>query len=196
MAIDIKRLLTWLNQSKTQDTNNALWQLLKSIIGFVQENSKTIEKLNSVIPTGGADPNTVLHGANDPLFRQVATDDIEDAAITTDKIAALAVTDPKIAADAVITVKILDDNVTYAKIQNVTAASRLLGRGSASGAGNVEELTVGSGLAITGTVVSATGSGGTITGSGTAGSIAQWSASTVLTDVTQAGISAALDLLP
>lgn len=48
-----------------------------------------------------------------------------------------------------------DDGVTYSKIQNVSAASRILGRGSAAGAGDVQELTAGSGLNISGTVVSA-----------------------------------------
>jgi hypothetical protein len=51
------------------------------------------------------------------------------------------------------------DAVTYAKMQNVSAASRVLGRGSAGGAGDPEELTIGSGLALTGTVLSATGGG-------------------------------------
>lgn len=45
-----------------------------------------------------------------------------------------------IAADAVTTAKILNSNVTYAKIQNVSATDRLLGRSSA-GAGVVEEIT-------------------------------------------------------
>lgn len=49
------------------------------------------------------------------------------------------------------------NTVTYAKMQNISAASRLLGRGSASGAGDPEELTVGSGLQIVGTEISATG---------------------------------------
>lgn len=52
--------------------------------------------------------------------------------------------------------------VTYAKMQNVSAASRLLGRGSASGAGDVEEISLGTGLSMTGTTLSATG-GGTVT---------------------------------
>lgn len=47
------------------------------------------------------------------------------------------------------------DAVTYAKMQNVSAASRLLGRGSAGGAGDVQELTVGSGLSLAGTALSA-----------------------------------------
>lgn len=42
--------------------------------------------------------------------------------------------------DAVTTVKIADDNVTYAKIQNVSATDKLLGR-STAGAGDVEEIT-------------------------------------------------------
>lgn len=50
--------------------------------------------------------------------------------------------------------------VSYAKIQDVSAASRLLGRGSAAGAGDVEELTVGSGLLLSGTVLSASGGSG------------------------------------
>lgn len=51
--------------------------------------------------------------------------------------------------------------VTYAKIQDVSAASRLLGRGSAGGAGDVEEITIGSGLSLSGTTLSATGGGST-----------------------------------
>jgi hypothetical protein len=48
-------------------------------------------------------------------------------------------------------VTIANDAVTYAKIQNVSAASRLLGRGADAGAGNVEELTIGDGLRTAGT---------------------------------------------
>lgn len=49
-----------------------------------------------------------------------------------------------------------NDAVTYAKMQNVSAASRLLGRGD-SGSGDVQEITVGSGLTMTGTTLSASG---------------------------------------
>ncbi len=52
-----------------------------------------------------------------------------------------------------------NDTVTYGKIQNVSAASRLLGRGSAGGSGDVEELTISTGLTLTGTTLTATGTG-------------------------------------
>ena len=46
--------------------------------------------------------------------------------------------------------------VTYAKMQDVSASSRLLGRATA-GAGDVEEITIGSGLSLSGTTLSASG---------------------------------------
>lgn len=52
---------------------------------------------------------------------------------------------------------IANDAVTFAKMQNASAASKLLGRGSAAGAGDFEELTLGSGLTLTGTNLSASG---------------------------------------
>ncbi len=52
-----------------------------------------------------------------------------------------------------------NDAVTYAKMQNVSAASKLLGRGSAAGAGDVQEIIIGSGLSISGTTLTATNNG-------------------------------------
>ncbi len=49
-------------------------------------------------------------------------------------------------------------------MQNISAASRLLGRGSASGAGDVEELTISTGLSLSGTALSATFSGSLASG--------------------------------
>ena len=52
-----------------------------------------------------------------------------------------------------------NDAISYAKMQNVSAASKLLGRG-ASGSGDTQEITLGTGLTMTGTTLSASGGGG------------------------------------
>lgn len=60
--------------------------------------------------------------------------------------------------------------VTFAKFQNSTAASRLIGRGSAAGSGNFQEITLGANLTLAGTVLSAIDTGITqLTGAVTAG---------------------------
>ncbi len=58
-------------------------------------------------------------------------------------------------------------DLPFANLTPATAASRLLGRGSAAGAGDFQEITLGSNLTMTGTVLSASGSGGTVTNTGT-----------------------------
>lgn len=58
------------------------------------------------------------------------------------------------AAKLVDTADVNNDQITYAKMQNVSATSRVLGRRS-SGGGDVEELSIGQGLEISGTVLQA-----------------------------------------
>jgi hypothetical protein len=55
-----------------------------------------------------------------------------------------------------VTATLASGAVTYAKIQNVTASNRLLGRATA-GAGVVEEISLGTGLAYTGTTLGISG---------------------------------------
>lgn len=50
-------------------------------------------------------------------------------------------------------------SIAYSNVQNVSATSRLLGRAT-SGAGVIEEITIGSGLSLTGTTLSVSGGGG------------------------------------
>lgn len=66
--------------------------------------------------------------------------------------------DPTIGTNKVTTAKIADNNVTYDKLPSQSAGS-LLGRGD-SGAGVPEEILIGTGLSMSGTTLSAAGSGG------------------------------------
>ena len=67
------------------------------------------------------------------------------------------------ASGTVDTADITASAVTYAKVQNTAAGSVLLGRGAGL-AGAVQEITLGTGLSMSGTVLSATGGGtGTVT---------------------------------
>lgn len=58
-------------------------------------------------------------------------------------------------------------DLPFANLVQASGASVLVGRGSAAGAGDFQEITLGSGVAMTGTVLSATGTGGTVTATGT-----------------------------
>ncbi len=73
-----------------------------------------------------------------------------------------------IAANAVTTTKINNSAVTYAKIQNVSANSVLLGAGAAGSGAAPSEITLGAGLAMTGTVLSAPVGAATYAGDSTA----------------------------
>ncbi len=70
----------------------------------------------------------------------VVAADLAADSVTSSEIAANAVGASELADDAVDTDAIVNDAVTYAKIQNVSATDRILGRVS-SGAGVIEELT-------------------------------------------------------
>lgn len=81
-----------------------------------------------------------------------------------------------------------NDAVTYAKIQNVTATDRLLGRDTA-GAGDIEELTVSGGLEFTGTGIQRSALTGDVTAS--AGSNATTIANSAVTLAKMADVATA-----
>ena len=82
-----------------------------------------------------------------------------------------------------------NDAVTYAKIQNVSAASKLLGRGSAAGAGDTEEITLGTGLTMTGTTLAAAGADSEWTETDTQAADQDVTNSTTLVDATSLSIA-------
>jgi len=81
---------------------------------------------------------------------------IANNAVTSAKIADGAIVDADISASA---------NITWNKLAPISNTSRLVGRHSA-GAGPLEEISLGSGLSLSGGVLSATGTGGTVTSVG------------------------------
>lgn len=72
--------------------------------------------------------------------------------------------------------------ITYAKLTSASAASLLLGRGSASGAGNWQEVTLGANCTMTGTVLNCTGGGGNVSNTGTPvdNQLAVWTTASVI----------------
>ena len=81
---------------------------------------------------------------------------------------------------------IANDAVTLAKIQNATANSKLLGSGSAGSGADYSEITLGSGLSMTGTTLSVSAGGGNVSNVGTPtdGQIAQWDSASTIRGVT------------
>lgn len=116
-----------------------------SLVGRSANSAGNIADISAV-----AASDSVLRESGSAIgFGQIATAGIADAAVTT--------------------AKILDANVTKAKIENV-AADSLLGRGNGGGAGAPQEITLGTGLSLAGTVLSASGAAiNQLTGDVTAG---------------------------
>ncbi len=97
-------------------------------------------------------------------------------AVTNTKIADNAVTTTKIADNAISSAKIATSAVTLDKIASISV-QKLLGNKSSSAAGAPGEISIGAGLSLNATTgeLSATGSGGTVTGTGTVGEMPYWS---------------------
>ena len=89
---------------------------------------------------------------------------------------------------------IANDAVTYAKMQNVSAASKLLGRGD-SGAGDPQEIMLGTNLSIAGTTLNATGGGGAATITTVEKNLGATPVSSGLFVVTDAGVSASSKII-
>jgi len=118
---------------------------------------------------GGSESTSVsnIGTAGIGVYKQMTGSNIElkkinagSAAITITDDAGANEVDVDLANLGVSTAKLADDAVTYSKFQNISADNRLLGRAS-TGAGNAEEITLGTGLSFSGTTLNV--SAGTVT---------------------------------
>jgi hypothetical protein len=82
---------------------------------------------------------------------------IQRSALTGDVTATAGSSSTTIANNAVTTAKILDANVTLAKIANAAVNSKLLGSGAAGSGSAYSEITLGTGLSMSGTTLNASG---------------------------------------
>lgn len=187
MKTDLSRLISSLNNSKLRrgkpdEQDPALYQVIFTLIKELQAN-EAIQGIATPTPhafthyAAGSDPVDILQlsgylGGVTKFLREDGTWVVNTGSgiseLTGDVTAgpgtgSVAAT---IANNAVVTAKVADGAITYAKIQDVSAASRLLGRGSAAGAGDVQEIVLGANLALTGTTLDATSTTGTVQFSG------------------------------
>jgi len=130
-----------------------------AIANLISSAPGALDTLDELAAALGDDPNfatTVTNALAGKLAKASNLSDLVDASVarTNLGLAALAVL------ATVGTSQIDNDAVTYAKIQNVSAASKLLGRGSSGGSGDAEEITLGTNLSMSGTTLNATGGGG------------------------------------
>ena len=137
----------------TVTASGATWTIDSGVVTYAKMQNMTTDRLLGRDTAGSGSPEelTVSGGV------EFTGTGIQRSALTGDVTASAGSNATTIANNAVTTVKILDAAVTYAKIQDVSAASKLLGRGD-SGSGDVQEITLGTNLSMSGTTINASGS--------------------------------------
>lgn len=142
------------DELKVTDTASVIWDStvnaqLKANVGVIPVASLSPVNPDRLIgrDTAGSGPAEELTVGGGLEF--TGTGGIQRSALTSD------ITAP--AGSGVTT--IANDAVTYAKMQNVSAISRLLGRGDSGAPGDPEEIILGTNLSMAGTTLNATGGG-------------------------------------
>lgn len=129
------------------DSTTLRWRLASSSFAVIDNNSITHAKYQDIATDRLLGRDTAATGDPEELtvtggLEFSGSGGIQRSALTGDVTASAASNSTTIANDA----------VSYAKMQNVSAASKLLGRGD-SGSGDPQELTLGTGLSMSGTTL-------------------------------------------
>lgn len=171
MSQDLSRLKSNLANGKIRETDFPTYQVINALINEISQLKKALETRIAEVAEeaegvksydylthsdeSGDLPNSreLLAGARIVFDDSVANERTVSAAainqLTGDVTAG--------PGSGSVATTIANDAVTYAKMQNVTA-SRILGRGSLAGTGDTQELSVGPGLTLIDTTLTAQGS--------------------------------------
>lgn len=169
MSQDLSRLRAQLVIGKVKELDPPTFQVINALINEISQLKKALEiRIAEVEESGGGvkDFDYLTHtdeSSNLPNSREllpgarIAFDDSSPNERTVSANAIDQLTgDITAAGSGSVVATIANDVVTYAKIQNVTA-SRILGRGSLFGSGDIDEISIGPGLTLTDTTLTAQG---------------------------------------
>jgi hypothetical protein len=145
----------------TVSSSGTVWTIDNDVVTYAKlQNISATDRLlgRDTASAGDAEELTVGGGVE-----FTGSGGIQRSALTGDVTASAGSGSTTIANNAVTTAKILDANVTLAKIANAGANSKLLGSGAAGSGAPYAEITLGTGLSMSGTTLNSSG-GSTVSG--------------------------------
>ncbi len=158
---DFDRLRAILNNSEMQRENSAAYQVINTLIDGTQFHQKYIDAqlraITQVLVENGLINLTINGNITANNFSGSSSGVNSGDLILSGALDYLTLEEQILTLGFIDLLTDVENRLPYANLEDATAASRLLGRGSASGAGDWQEVTLGSNLTMTGTVLDAVG---------------------------------------